>query len=215
MTYDEITKAMELSVSAVRDTSTCAAATGGCMDKQRMIDVTSCNEIRSLMADWLDDELTPVFKIRVDEHLADCRECRDAFSMMQGLGADLVVLGRVADRIADSALSGSHRLRFWHNPWTRAAAVVLLVVGGAYFARVRLSINEETGVGERTRQGNVVPLALIESTVHERDCRAIGRTAVAIATANPRVRIVWLYDDAGVGIGSTNSGGGPKPRPQS
>jgi predicted anti-sigma-YlaC factor YlaD len=179
--------------------------------------MTSCNEIRSLMADWLDDELTPVLKTRVDEHLAGCRECRGAFSTMQGLDANLALLGSAADQIAGSAPAGVRRLRYWQRSWIRAAAVVLLIAGGSYFARIRLATIKKTGVGEPASQqyAGDVPLAMNESAVLEGDCRAVGRTVVALATANPRVRIVWLYEDAGTGVGSTNSSGGPRPRPQS
>lgn len=183
-----------------------------------MIDVRSCNEIRAMMADWFDEDLPSALKARVDEHLAGCDPCRTAFSQMQAMGEDLSLLGHAADRIAATSTRIARRVRFRQQPWVRAAAVVLLIVGGFYLARNRPSIRDQEAMVERTPARQVSrnsPPALNESTiVPDGDCRVSGHTAVAMASANPRVRIVWLYEDAGANVGSTNSSGGPKPRPQ-
>jgi anti-sigma factor RsiW len=180
--------------------------------------VRTCNEIRSLMADWLDDELTPVLKTRVDEHLAGCRECREAYATMEAMEENLSLLGAAANRIADRATPVVRRRSSWQMTWTRAAAIVLIFVGGWFIARTRYSPRDQWTSADRTpaKQRSDAPASTNTSNAAlESDCRAIGHTAVAIATANPRVRIVWLYEDAGVGEGSTKSSSGPKPRPQS
>ncbi len=183
-----------------------------------MIDVRSCNEIRSLMADWLDGELSAVLTTRVAEHLAACDECQAAFTRMHALGEDLSLLGSAADRIAESATLGVRRPRFWQQPWVRAAAVVILVAGGLVVVNVRRTALTPDVVVDRTSTHQKIAnpaVSLDEAAlVAAGDCRVSGHTAVAMASTNPRVRIVWLYEDAGAAAGSTNSGGVPKPKPQ-
>lgn len=95
----------------------------------------------------------------------------------------------------------------------RAAAVAILVTGGIFVASVRRGGPGPEDFVDCTpsdRGGNRNAVALVP----ERECRVEGHTAVAMASSNPQVRIVWLYKDAGIGEGSTPSGGGAKPRPQ-
>ncbi len=183
-----------------------------------MSDARTCNEVRSLMADWLDGELSATLKVRVDGHLAECTDCRAAFSRMQALGGELSMLGGAADRIAENAVTFTGRSTYWRRSWVRAAAIVVLVVAGIYFAGTRLPVHHPEILVERKTPGDridVRPAPNETVIVPEAECRAEGRTAVAIASANPRVRIVWLYEDSGIPVGSTESSGGPKPRPQS
>ncbi|HKQ50206.1 MAG TPA: zf-HC2 domain-containing protein [Phycisphaerae bacterium] len=179
-----------------------------------MADERTCNEIRSLMADWLDGELSAALRVRVDEHLAACDSCRAAFDQMQAMGGDLALLGRAGDRMAVGATQRVQVTPTWSRAWVRAAAVTLLVAGGVYFAVAR--------------RGNVEPVAIVERTpiqgeslqpdrpaiVSPGECSAPGRAAVALATSNPRVRIVWLFEDSDISEGSTESSGGARPRPQ-
>lgn len=165
------------------------------------------------MADWLDGELSAVLKSRVDEHLAVCDSCRAAFDQMKGMGGDLALLGRAADRMAEGAMQRARPSPVWRQAWVRAAAVVILLAGGIYLASVRRGGPGRENFVDRTpldRGGNGNEVALVP----EGECRVEGHTAVAMASANPRVRIVWLYEDAGIGEGSTPSGGGAKPQPR-
>lgn len=182
-----------------------------------MSDVRICHEIRSLMADWLDGELSATLNARVDEHLAGCADCHAAFSTMRALGDDLSMLGRAADRIAETAAIGAGRSGQWRRPWVRAAAIVLMVASGIYFAGTRLPRPHADSLVARTTGHRIDARAAFNETtvVPEGECRAEGRTAVAIATDNPRVRIVWLYENTNETDGSTPSSGGVKPRPQS
>ena len=179
-----------------------------------MIDPRSCNEIRSLMADWLDGELSAAMRLRVDAHLAACDSCRAAFDQMQALGGDLALLGAAADRMAEGAAQRVQPTPTWSRAWVRAAAVILLVAGGVYFAVGRRGTIEPVEIVERMPiQGELLQPDR-PAIVSPGECRAPGHTAVALATSNPRVRIVWLYEDSGIGEGSTESSGGAKPRPQ-
>lgn len=183
-----------------------------------MNDPRTCNEIRSLVADWLDGELSATLRARVDGHLSGCDECHTAFSRMQSLGDDLSNLGGAADRMAEIAATVIRQPRYWQRPWIRAAAIVLLVAGGAYFGLTRLTLQGPEAVVERTplppHDIHGTPSSS-ESPLHDNDCHVSGHTSVAVASINPRVRIVWLYENAGGGEGSTPSRGGVKPRPQS
>ena len=166
------------------------------------------------MADWLDGELSAALKSRVDEHLAACASCRAAFDQMEALGGDLVLLGRAADRMAQSAARNVRPLRTWRRAWAQAAAVLLLIAGGTYLAIGRRDANRPVAIRQPTALHDGQYLSDAPVVVPPGVCRVEGHTAVAMASANPRVRIVWLYEDSRIGEGSTPSDGGAKPRPQ-
>lgn len=180
-----------------------------------MIDARSCNEIRSLMADWLDSELSPALRSRVDEHLAACDSCRTAFDQMRAMGGDLTSLGLAGDRIAESAAHYGRSIPTWRRAWVRAAAIAIIVAGGIYVASTRHGERGSDAVVERMAENaNNGPDRDAVAVMPGGTCQVSGHTAVAMATSNPRVRIVWLYEDTSVSDGSTNSSGGVQPRPR-
>ena len=93
----------------------------------------TCDTVRGHLDDWLDDAVDPTVGAAVESHLSACDSCRAVFARHRKLAGDLLLLGDVADRMAeagpgDSALSSRGR---WQ--WLiRTAAAVLFAAGTSW-----------------------------------------------------------------------------------
>ncbi|MEZ4389164.1 MAG: zf-HC2 domain-containing protein [Candidatus Krumholzibacteriia bacterium] len=108
--------------------------------------MTRCNHIESLFTEYVSDELTPLERAIVDDHLAACAACRAELALAREVADGLASLPDVAcpDRVARDILAAvdaeaAGRLapgRRGHAAWWRtaglagtlAAAVLLAVV---------------------------------------------------------------------------------------
>ena len=158
-----------------------------------------CVEARAAVEDWLDELLDDEARTRVAAHLGKCRECSDYFSRRRALAGDLLTLGRAADALAAGNMSKtSPRLVRWRS-WSVAAATVLFfLTAGLYLSEFRRAEEPASSVGTREP---VLPGAANESRqaprVSGRDFGMTcpeGRMLVPMASSNPRIHIVWLYD---------------------
>jgi hypothetical protein len=97
-----------------------------------------------LLHAYLDGELTPVERARVDEHLAGCLACRTRLDEERQLierASKLLGFAMPADRAAPpfSALTRSRPRRFWHVRMPLAwAATVVLAVGLGWTLAVQM-----------------------------------------------------------------------------
>lgn len=168
--------------------------------------MTQCDDIRAGLDDWLDDLLEDSVREAIETHLAECEDCALYFERHESLAGDLLMLGRAADRIADAtttmtmATTAAPR-RFRLSPTISAAAGILLLVGaGSYFAQQWLgeTRNQQLAMNEENH-GEIGPIAeppgptprepTFDLTTPE------NRLARHVESDNPRIHIVWLYDE--------------------
>ena len=157
-----------------------------------------CERVMDRLDDWLDEALDARLRSAVDAHLAGCDSCRREFARHRALADDLVVLGRIADRIVDAPVQRPlRRVR-----WTRIGKVVVVLaiaVGAALAGRNWMNQGTLTQVvdyepivpdGAPTSVENMVP------TRFEYEPAEPGRhMVVAVKSDNPRIHIVWLYEN--------------------
>lgn len=157
-----------------------------------------CEEVMEGLDDWLDQALDARLRANVDVHLASCESCRREFARHRALADDLHVLGRIADRIVDApAHSGS-----WRARWTRigrVAAILAIAVGAALVGWNRMNHGAAARFVEKgSIAGPIEPipdshkrLARFEFEPSEPNRHMV----VSVESDNPRVHIVWLYEN--------------------
>ncbi|MFH1417919.1 MAG: zf-HC2 domain-containing protein [Planctomycetota bacterium] len=164
-----------------------------------------CQETRLRLDDWLDNLLDPVVRAAVDDHLAECPACYRVFDRHRMIEGDLLALGAAAERIADAGTRTPFRSRSWWRSAIGVAAVVAILVTVGF-----VTIGSR-GTGNRDRRIAREPSAGLDSTgvarLHTRGADepivrpnvfavATGdrRMAVEMESSNPRIHVVWFYD---------------------
>ncbi len=158
-----------------------------------------CNEIRLLFDDRLDDVLDASSKERFEDHLLECTSCCEAFDRLRELSDDLATLGDVADRIAEpGAVSPPVARRWFMNPgrWRRGVAAAAIVVIGLSLTLSEMRRYEMTPAPVPT---NPPSSGFAEKTPTGEPSFSIAtpkdKLAVQCESSNPRIHIVWLYDE--------------------
>ncbi len=177
-----------------------------------------CERIRSMLDDWLDGLLEGEAACFVKTHLADCPVCAAWFERHKAISMNLAVLGRAADQIASSpgrsakqsgdlgeaAAGGVRRLIRWRS-WTAVAALMVMFVGASlYLIMPRHPAGTDPDSHDRTHPvatsspkheaGRPAPMVLADSDNTFNVACPEGRMAVPIESNNPRIHIVWFYD---------------------
>lgn len=156
--------------------------------------MNACRDTRALLDDWLDDLCEAETRAEIEAHLSGCQECTRLFADHKAFSGDLLSLARTADRMADTVTSGvaSPRKRRW-RPLMRIAAAVVIVAGASlYFV----------GPWRPGAPGHLAEISLPRDDVTQepapvgfRVALAEHQMAVPIQSANPRVHIVWIYNE--------------------
>jgi hypothetical protein len=164
----------------------------------------ACERARASLDDWLDGLLDHEAAGRLESHLAECSSCAAWFEQHRTISVNLAALGQAAERIAGKpertedggaddglALAGRVRRLIRLRSWIAVAAVLVIFVGaGLFMASSR----------HQTKNAPHLPERKAQITVAENDntfsvtCPE-GRMVVPIASSNPRIHIVWLYDE--------------------
>ncbi len=158
-----------------------------------------CERVMDHLDDWLDEALDARLRSAVDAHLAGCESCRREFARHRALADDLAVLGRIADRIVDAPVQRTlRRVR-----WTRigkVVAVLAIAVGAALAGWSQMNHRAPRQVADRDRN---VPAGTPTSDENRAPTRFEYEPAepsrhmvVVVKSDNPRIHIVWLYENA-------------------
>jgi hypothetical protein len=180
-----------------------------------------CVELRAWADDWLDDMLDAATQTRIEAHLGECSECNQYFAERRALAGDLLMLGRAADALVGAtAPKAAPRVIRWRS-WSIAAATVLFfLTAGLYISEFRRG-GPASGLGggeaQPTVEQTALPMGAPEpGSASGRDFDMTcpeGRLLVPMASSNPRIHIVWLYDQTV--LHETPVDGQPVPQPAS
>lgn len=161
--------------------------------------MNGCEDIRLLMDDWLDDFLDEAARERVEAHLQTCASCRSEFDRQAAITDDLATLGRAADRIAASRATRRPTPARWfqHSTrWRRGLAAVAVVVLGLSLTLSELRHQPASPEPEAARPagateagGDAPPISAFSITTPD------NKLVVPCESSNPRIHIVWLYDE--------------------
>lgn len=173
----------------------------------------ACERVRSMLDDWLDGLLDGESTCRVEAHLTECSACAAWFEQYRAIAADLVALGQAADRMVlwprpsakadgEAVVRGVRRLIRWRS-WTAIAAVLVVFVGASLYVAIPrhshqaggdASLERRAG-GDGSRDDHVqaAPRAQSDHDGFSVTCPE-GRMAVPMESNNPRIHIVWFYD---------------------
>ncbi len=161
----------------------------------------TCDTVRGHLADWLDDAVDPAVGAAIESHLSACESCRAQFERHRTLAGDLLLLGEVADRMADAgprvgALAPRGR---WQ--WLiRIAAAVVFAVGTSW--AVWSVLQRDDGAqqvvrvpdADQPRDDRAIDDAPARSSFRLAMADGDTRMVVPVKSENPRIHIVWLYD---------------------
>ncbi len=147
--------------------------------------MTPCKNIRAALDDWLDDRADAQVRAEIDTHLAKCDDCARFFKHHRELADDLLALAGAANRIADAPTGIARpRRRRSRTAWGVAAAIFLLIGAGMYVARFR-----QDGIVTPPPERRMAELPAFHVKVPEK------KLAVPIKSTNPRIHIVWFYNE--------------------
>jgi hypothetical protein len=161
-----------------------------------------CVEFRAFADDWLDDMLDAATQARLESHLGECSECDEFFAQRRELAGNLLMLGRAADALVGTNVPKSApRIVRWRS-WSIAAATVLFFLTAGLYIHEFGGNSSSSGVSEpraNHSDGQLTPVAQPPqpSAATDRDFDMTcpeGRMLVPMASSNPRIHIVWLYD---------------------
>lgn len=165
--------------------------------------MNGCHEIQGHLDDWLDGLLEPAEQQRVAAHLQDCAACRRLFERHQAISDGLQALGQLADRMAAPPREADRPARRWQRVGRVAAAVLIVGTIGAGAAWYRLAQRADSLVhapGGPRQTGTIEGEHVGPSTIPEQREALIhlvkgdDRMVVRLPSKNPRVQIIWLYD---------------------
>lgn len=161
-----------------------------------------CEAIRRRLDDWLDDLLASAERSEVEAHVRDCADCRSVFERQAALARELHTLGRVADRMASGGQASSS-VRSYGRFLVRAAVVFLvatIALSAWQLARSPVDqlvargpdapVVEERSIGRTVRPVGATSPARTFAVVPDR-----RRLAVQLESDNPRIHIVWFFDE--------------------
>ncbi len=167
----------------------------------------TCEETRLRLDDWLDDCLDPAVQAEVDEHLAECPRCFRIFDSHRMIEGDLTALGAAADKLADASAQVPLRSRSWWRTAVGVAAVVaILVTAGIVTVGSRGTGNSDPQFAKQTLTGtdsarNGQPRATgNKNSIEHSNVFAVAitgndhRMAVEMESNNPRIHVVWFYN---------------------
>ncbi len=175
--------------------------------------MSRCDDIRAGLGDWLDGLADAGLRGEIDAHLGGCADCADFFEQHRRLAADLGALAGAAERMAAAApLPARSGVRAWRLRWYAAAVVLLGVAVGVYRAspwredqpQEFAEVSPGVGAGDRPEAWSGFQVTV-----------PAHRLAVTLESANPRVHIVWLYDEVLPPDDSTGDGAGDSSAPPS
>ncbi|MCZ6817641.1 MAG: zf-HC2 domain-containing protein [Planctomycetota bacterium] len=157
-----------------------------------------CERVMDHLDDWLDEALDARLRSAVDAHLAGCESCRREFARHRALADDLAVLGRIADRIVDAPVQRPlRRVR-----WTRigkVAVVLAIAIGAALAGWSQMNPRAPRRVVEfEPIVPNGVPTSdekMVPTRFEYEPAEPSRHMVVAIKSDNPRIHIVWLYEN--------------------
>jgi len=156
--------------------------------------VTQCKDIRAGLDDWLDHLADARIRAEIDAHLAECDACTRLFKRHQKINRDLTALSQAADRMADTVKSKAATSRApWWRPLLRVAAAILIVAGAGLF--VVRPWQPEAPVQIADNGDALPPDHQPPSPPAFRITVPDDRMAVPVESANPRIHIVWLYQE--------------------
>ena len=133
------------------------------------------DQITDRLSDYLDDELSPTVRAKVDAHLAGCAECTAVLSDLRSLVAaagrlpgsmpDRELWDGVANRIGTNGHVLPFRRRFSFTvPQLAAAGIVLMLLSGGLVSILRPQTEPAPAVTDAGRAGTpaVAPARLVE-----------------------------------------------------
>jgi anti-sigma factor RsiW len=171
--------------------------------------MSRCDDIRAGLDDWLDGPADAGLRREINAHLGECADCASFFEQHRRLAADLGALAGAAERMAEAAPRPARSGRQpWRLRWYAAAVVLLGVAIGVYRAApwredqpLRLAeVSPGVGTGDRPEASSGFQVTFPDH-----------RLAVVLESANPRVHIVWLYDETLPPDDSTGAGNSSAP----
>src|SRR5688572_6920502 len=123
------------------------------------------DELTDRLSDYIDDELSPADRARVDEHLAGCAGCR---AVLEDLRTVIGVANRLPGRLPDRELWPGVATRIERRPPRRfsftapqliAAGIALMLMSGALVYMARSSGDARTDIAAGTPVANpaVIP----------------------------------------------------------
>lgn len=165
--------------------------------------MADCESIKRQIDDYLDDRLDSAALRAFERHVAECSECQSTVINERSLIGNVSALGVLADRIAAAPVAPvelpSKRLGAWR---VAAAIVVFAAIGlGAYqfgtrkFTRSKLTDNSGNHLDmphEGVHSSTTIDLEKAYVTLEGGD----DRLAVQVASDDPHVHVIWLYDVA-------------------
>lgn len=147
----------------------------------------NCQVAREWMLEADPAELAAGHGGSLGAHLQECAECRAALEhLLDGLSLLDRELAVAPARPVDEALARLRRRRRESPshimPWAAAAAAILAAVSlfGPWHERAPLSDFESVG-------GLLTPTPVVED--------AGGASVAMFATTNPRITVVWIYEE--------------------
>jgi hypothetical protein len=180
-----------------------------------------CVELRACADDWLDDMLDAGTQARIEAHLGECSECNEYFAERRAMTGNLLMLGRAADALVGAtAPKAAPRVIRWRS-WSIAAATVLFFLTAGLYIHELGRNGSPPGVSEpqaKHSDERLTPVAQPPqpSAAMDRDFDMTcpeGRMLVPMASSNPRIHIVWLYDQTS--LPETPADGEPVEQPAS
>ncbi|MBK8270745.1 MAG: zf-HC2 domain-containing protein [Planctomycetes bacterium] len=158
-----------------------------------------CNDIRSQVDDWLDDAVSGERSAEIERHLAACDGCRACFARHESLVADLSALAGAANRMGSEKSVVTTTKSRWTRV-SRAAAIIALTAGIAWFTSGYFQADRETLIVENTGitsqpgpiiNSSALPADELPFRVEVDD----SHFAVNVNSGDPAIHIVWVYQD--------------------
>ncbi len=163
-----------------------------------------CRTIQGMLDEALDSPEDGALDGRALDHLATCRECRELYGRLRQLNEGLGELARSAERISEGISVSSVSRRWRPLAWAAAAAIALAGTWVGLYEGPFVSVDMPRQLVEAEPQGQkpseVEVVAETETALMTIDLRDMpSRIAVPVESTNPRVHIVWLFEDSGPG----------------
>jgi len=163
----------------------------------------ACEQARAMLDDWLDGLLDAESAGRLESHLAECQTCAALFERHRTISTTLAALGQAAERIALTperiedagavdglALAGRVRRLIRSRSWIAVAAVLVMFVGAGLFMASSRDLSKNAPHSPERQ----APITVAENDDAFSVTCPEGRMVVPVASSNPRIHIVWFYD---------------------
>ena len=160
--------------------------------------MNACAACREQIELRMDGMLEAALAAQLDSHLSQCTACRRYDEAQQALTGNLNALSRVAESLAAPQNRETSTAPRWIHAGKVAAALAFVVLCTWTFVR-RPSTKPDIApapVASDTTLNDPKTRPPVRLAVSVELIDAETRFAIPIATENPRVHMVWLYDDA-------------------